>query len=311
MIVRDTLLAARILLVFCALAGAREATPASQPAASGPATGSAEDSPSPKDRRQQAHERVVRRREWRTRYRQLIRRYARAESASDREDIIGELYQVRDVDGLAEMTHLFDCDYVELRQAALTIASQRDFVSEHLSRDLIDVILNDPVDGIRTVAVGALERVRTSGDIKTLLRALKRGERREAGWAAIALGRLRDYEAVEPLIKQLRVAVTVPASTMDAHGSVTYIAGWEVKIAPGTVAYQPIIKKRGGGRRIAKGRRREWAGNRDVLDALVEITGQDFGFDQNVWTAWWKESGKELLAQERLRRKAQEPPPEK
>lgn len=310
MIIRDALVVAKILVMFCAVAVAQETAPASQPAASQPKMEPAGELPSAQDMRRQALDSTVRQRDWRSWYRRLNRRYAGAGSPSDREDIIGELYQVTDADALAEVTCLFDSDHIELRRAALTIAGQRDFVGEHLSRDLIDVILSDPSDEIRAVAVSALERVRTSADIRTLLRTLKRGDRREAGWAAIALGRLRDYAAVEPLIKQLRVAIMVPASTMDIGGSVSYIAGWEVKIAPGTVAYQPIIKKRGGAERVARGRRREWADNRDVLDALTEITGQDFGFDQGTWTAWWKEYGKELLADQRRRRKTLERPPE-
>jgi len=317
MIIRDGLLGAKILLVFSVLVGAQETTPASQPTpapqpdASPPATTVVDEPLSPEDLRRQAHQSAVRRREWRSWYRRLIRRYARAEFTSDREHIIGELYQIKDVDALAEITRLFDCDHIELRQAALTIVSQRDFVDEHLSGALIDVILSDPADEIRAVAVSALERIRTSADIRALLRALRRGDRREAGWAAIALGRLRDYEAVEPLVKQLLVAIMVPASTTDISGSVSYIAGWEVKIASGTVAYQPIIRKRGGVRRVAQGRRREWAGNRDVLDALIEITGQDFGFDRNAWTAWWREYGKDLLKQQREQRKAREVPPKR
>ena len=114
---------------------------------------------------------------------------------------------------------------------------------------------------------------------------------------------MRDFRAVKPLIDELIVYVNVPVETYEAGAGRDYIAGWECKVAPGVVAYQPIIKRLGGGVRT-RGTRRAPTGNRDALDALVKITGRDFGYDQNAWRAWYKEEGKAILAEQTRQRRA-------
>ena len=322
MTMRVALCLGGILLLLCVLAGAQEATPTSQPSSQRPEDGFTR----LRDRRKEAQEAAARR-EWRAWSRRIVRRYAEAESAPAREDIVTELYEVTDPNGLDAMTRLFDCDHFDLRRAALTVTSMRDFTSDELPGKLIDVLLKDSSDDLRHIAASALERVRTEREIHTLLRVLRTSDRRAAGWAAIALGRLRDYRAVEPLIKQLNVRIVIPAPGNEPSGPKPV---WTMNYAPGTMAYDYVTISVVGGKlrilpipnykEIHKKRRekreerkrekqgtRALAGNIDARDALIEITSRDFGFDQKAWTAWWSQYGGELLAEQRRTRGDQEP----
>ena len=257
--------------------------------------------------RREALEFSVACRQWRGKFRLLERDFARTSSDAERTEMIDSLYEIEDPAGLAELTSLLASKQIELRRAAVTILGMKDVTSDDLPAALVDVVLNDPSDDIRTIAASALERVHTGVEIRKLLRALERNNRYQAGWAAIALGQLRDFRAVKPLIDELVVYVTVPVETLQTGAGKDYIAGWECKVARGAVGYQPIIKKLGGGVRV-RGTRRAPTGNRDALDALVKITGRDFGYDQNAWRAWYKEEGKALLDEQTRQRRAAEAP---
>jgi hypothetical protein len=81
----------------------------------------------------------------------------------------------------------------------------------------------------------------------------------------------------------------------------TYVVGIRAKVAPGVVAYEPIVAAYRHGERMIlnpEGEPRDtWNEmpadaeetilNYDALEALKAITGQDYRFDKEAWRNWY------------------------
>ena len=287
-------------LCLVALTGRAASSPASQPTLTGPTS-------QPSGRAQERSEDLQElrsRRAWRALMRRLVRRYATARSQAERDEVLDEIYALDDPDALSAAVLLLDSDYIEIRRAAVTIVSMRDVDSDDLPDRLVDIVLGDPSDDIRHIAAGALSRVDSPVVLTRLLRALRRSDPHSSRWAAIALGELGSYRAVPFLISQLWVRIQVPSGTLIDSQSESYIEGVDVLIAPGTVAYQPRILKRGGSSSVSGGSKTVYVHNPDAREALIKITGQDFAFDQSAWNAWWRRYRAELLERDEARQPA-------
>ncbi|MFH0965664.1 MAG: HEAT repeat domain-containing protein [Planctomycetota bacterium] len=285
---------ARIALCLALLgpvASALEVEPSSQPAASQPSTY--------EQKRLDALEQERARRTWQTEMRRISRRYAQTTTPEQREEILNELYALKDPEALNALGVLLNDDALELRRAAVTILSMRFTGTEDLPERLVDVVLTDSSDDIRYIAAGALSHADSPRALRRLLRTLRGRDPRSKGWSAIALGYLGDPQAVAPLIDALYVSVPAPASTTTESGRAAYVAGWDVVITKGAVTYQPRIEKLGNAQRAVGGAKWVLAPNLDAREALVRITSQDFGLDQNAWRAWWKDAEKRFLKKER------------
>ncbi len=93
--------------------------------------------------------------------------------------------------------------------------------------------------------------------------------------AGIALGRMKDPSCIDTLIEYLRTI----------HDQVVQPAG-----GPGAMT-STFSKNGGGGGGLAMNQQPKVIhipyNNQGVLDALVAITGQNFGFDQRAWHTWY------------------------
>lgn len=139
--------------------------------------------------------------------------------------------------------------------------------------------MEDPASDVRLTC---LEQLRSQPDpavVAYFVGQLKSQENRTVHRAAIGLSALQDPGTVPALIDAL---VTTHQRTLGGGGgsiSPSFGIGPGGAPGPGGLAV-------GGRRKVIKFD----VANQPVLDALVLITGQNFGFNEPAWRAWYSES---------------------
>lgn len=96
--------------------------------------------------------------------------------------------------------------------------------------------------------------------------------------AGFALGRMKDPSAIQPLIEALvtyrKIKINQPGGD---NPTTAGFGGW--RGGPGGMG----MTAGGGAKWVVEPSR-----NQAVLDALVSLTGQNFGFDQSAWRDWYR-----------------------
>jgi len=172
------------------------------------------------------------------------------------------------------------------------------------ARRLVRVLLADTSRAVYDAAVEALAMRSDDHALAPLLNALD-GSEEAVQRAAHALGELRERRAVPKLIARLTIRQVRTKKFKEKRSSgphfffgkvATYIADVDPVVAPGVVAFDPVI----GGLPVGAGAstpaedqyetvRREvvvLVRLPEVRKALVTITGQDFEFDEAAWRGW-------------------------
>ncbi len=141
--------------------------------------------------------------------------------------------------------------------------------------------LEDPVEELRLTCLDFLQVQKRPEVIAyyTSQFGLRAKDNSTVNLAGFALGRLKDPAAVGPLVNALVTTHTFKISKPGGDNSMTTTFG----NAPGAGG----LSMGGGPKIIAK-----QFSNQAVLDALVAITGQNFGFDQAAWRHWYAEQKK-------------------
>jgi len=171
------------------------------------------------------------------------------------------------------------------------------------ARRLARVLLTDSSEAVYEAAVSALEMRSDDHALQPLTNALG-GSEEALRRAARALGALRAEPAVANLIARLntqrpRVKTVREKRSPGPHyffGTVVpYIADVDPVIGPGgAVAWDPVISavpwgaSAGAEDVVVTVRRIVYVPVRhpEVREALVKITGRDFGFDESAWFRW-------------------------
>jgi HEAT repeat protein len=137
--------------------------------------------------------------------------------------------------------------------------------------------LADPRRDVRRASLEQLERLRPPQATAFYTAALRRSDVAMVRRAALALQRLGNESAVRPLIDALVTEhkVVIPPgnpneiNTIFGSGSASSGTGF-------STGSRATVEKR----RFA---------NREALDALIQITGQNFQYDQDAWRRWYTE----------------------
>ncbi len=146
----------------------------------------------------------------------------------------------------------------------------------------------------------AAEQLAAKGD-PAALQALKRALRSELNVvvrrAAVALAQIGDPEVIPALIDAL---VTKHKEVVQTRGGIgvmfsgrsePYVTGFRAVVAPGAVAFVPHVSYLTRGAGIGSLRRKQVIEveyqNNEVLEALVKLTGENFGFDEDAWRLWY------------------------
>lgn len=141
---------------------------------------------------------------------------------------------------------------------------------------LLERMLADPDDEVFYGCLERLVRLRPPQATSKLVEALRHNDNRRVNRAAIALGKLQDRSAISPLIDALRTTHTQVLTRPRAE-----------QATAATFTSEGTYFKQGDGPKLIVNH----VQNQPVLDALAELTGVNFGFDQAAWRYW--------LAQER------------
>jgi hypothetical protein len=139
---------------------------------------------------------------------------------------------------------------------------------------LATAAIEDPVEEVRLTCLDQLEETKSPRAVAYFVYKLRSKDNRVVNLAGLALGRMEEPSAVGPLIDAL----------------VTKHKFKIVRGNPGSISTTfPTGGTGGGGLAMGGGPKiitRQLA-NQSVLDALVELTGTNFDFDERAWKAWY------------------------
>ena len=137
--------------------------------------------------------------------------------------------------------------------------------------------MDDAVEEVRLSSLDELAKEKDDGVTAYFVGRMrnKHASNADINRAGVALGRIKDPNCIDTLIQYLRT-------------------GHEQVIQPGSGPGQmttTFSKNGGGGGGMSMNQKPKkvtvWCDNQGVLDALVDITGQNFGFDQRAWQTWY------------------------
>lgn len=143
--------------------------------------------------------------------------------------------------------------------------------------------MEDPDPSVRAAACKALGRHGRPEHAPIILKALSTdsdpGVRREA---ARSLQRIHNPDAIEPLLATLRAP-----ELLSARGKGEDVAEVRAEAALALAQYRERKVLQG---LIAALAEQRLTVNRNALVALKTLTGQDFGYERQVWSAWLKDA---------------------
>ncbi len=174
-----------------------------------------------------------------------------------------------------------------LRELAVEAVAR---VNDPLGTDLlVDLTLADPDLELRRTALEHIARAEPARAVERYVRRLKDKSNDTVNLAAAALGYLRSPAAVAPLIDALVTRHKFVIQEGNGSGTTaTFVnpnstGGNTNPTNAGFFGGNPGGMTMGGGPKVINQSIR----NRDVLDALVAITRQNFEFDLRSWKMWF------------------------
>lgn len=201
---------------------------------------------------------------------------ARAAEAIDEINRISDPYAVR------ALTELLASDKVEKCRKMYVEALARIDVPAGW-RALCERAISDPVEEVRLTCLDYLTERPVTAYTEYFVLRLHDKENVNVNRAGLALGRLRDRKALIPLIEALRTShihVVAPAS----QGTTTGFGGMNGSMGSFGGSFGS------SGPKVVK---LEYK-NTDVLQALVNLTAQNFDYDKDAWKAWYAHQRKTL-----------------
>jgi hypothetical protein len=196
----------------------------------------------------------------------------------------GQLDQPRAADRAAEeLREISDPHAVPAIAAALAtepVFQVRGWYVESLARirsaaafqSLVAIALDHPDSETRIVAVERLETIGSEQAMPGLVAGLAGGDPARVNRAAEALGRLGDRSVILPLVSVLEMRqVVTAAGPPPGSTSATFSPTGGSGLSMGGGPTQRVVMVR----------------NERVLEALVALTGVDFGWDAAAWRQWF------------------------
>ena len=135
--------------------------------------------------------------------------------------------------------------------------------------------MEDPVEEVRLTCLDYLKKEKRPDVVACYVDKLKSKENRMVRRAAVGLGQMNDPTAIRPLIHAL-ITTHKHKITTGGPGQINPGFGRGPGAPPGGLAV-------GRQTRIIEHR----IANREVLDALVSLTGENFQYDVAAWRAWY------------------------
>lgn len=207
-----------------------------------------------------------------------------------------QLLAIRDPLAVPALTGVLSTGNVPARRVLVEALSR--FESDEATMNLLVVALLDPAASVRQAAAVELSRRDDDRVVARLRDALKSREEGILRNAATALGILKERSAVEDLVGALSVRErrSVLVSRPVFLGGVRAAFGGFQRFPHGRflLRYRPTsIGVLGSSTLVGTAFYREQqvvsVHRTEVQEALIAITGRNFGFDRSAWLRWWQQ----------------------
>jgi len=183
----------------------------------------------------------------------------------------------------------------------LTIEVLCNFDVSRVGDALIETALKDDDEEVRKEAATALRRLRCRWAYVRFFEAMFYNRSADVrGNAVDALGTLKDKNSIPPLIESLIIKVR----GVEAASGREFFVG---SVARRVIGYKEIVDRFGNRIRVPIiasvvsgvgsspfGTGESFETNYQAREALRQITGRDFNYDQDEWREWWKENSKKF-----------------
>jgi hypothetical protein len=208
-----------------------------------------------------------------------------------------QLLAIRDPLALPAMTGVLSTGSVAARRVLVEMLSE--FDEDEATMNLVVMTLLDPSAEIRRLAAIELIGRRDDRVVTHLRGALGSEAEHVLRNAAVALGVLKAREAVGDLVSVLSIKTrrTVRVSQPVYLDSIraTFGGGYRHLYRDRLLYYRPgAIGVLGPGSMVGTATRYErrtvLVHRTEVQEALIAITGQNFGFDAAAWLQWWRQN---------------------
>lgn len=185
---------------------------------------------------------------------------------------LAEIHAVRDPMAGAAVTRLLEREEnLELKRLWIDCAAR--IGDPDSTRVLVDLSLYDPDEEIRFLCVDKLADFSQQGLLRPYIRALGDKDNEIVNRAALAIAQLGDRDAIAPLINAL---VTKHRFQISGGNPGQIGASFSPNGGGGGMSFG------GGGPKFETRTLR----NPAVLNALVQLAGTSFDYDQDAWHAW-------------------------
>ena len=256
-----------------------------------------------------------------TRQLDLLRRHLKAGPAEERQIAENQLFAIDDPAAVPALLEVFGREELPLRALLVRRLAAAPWPEARLALARLALVETDAT--LWNQILLDLEARPDTEIAKIFIAALDTRNLSQAARAARALARLKTRSAVPALIQALvkvevrmvPVPVTgravgpgAPSPTPNYTGLIgqAYVANVEPVVGEGVIAYRPIVSNIGSG--VTTGGTsypnnqpatptfslpspaRFYYPNKEVLTALEEITGRNFGYDKTAWNRWLETS---------------------
>lgn len=218
------------------------------------------------------------------------------------------------------------------RVRSACLAALSNYGQDKAALAVLDVAIRDPVGNVRQQARTILNAKQNERAFQATLANLANGDDETRFRASQVLGAISDPRAIPYLIEYISWARPLASRRRRVRTGRNHfnnipprwVVGVRAKVAPGVVAYEPILAGWKHGRVVtlnndrASGRQepggftagftQQMVLNYDALAALAALTGQDFRFDKNMWRTWYFANARRL---KELPKAPATPPPQR
>jgi hypothetical protein len=239
------------------------------------------------------------RQEYFNRVRTLLR-LAKGENAQKAGTALSQLKAIRDPAAIEALMKYLGDKQASLTEHQTLVEILSSIEDSEATAALVKVATESDNEDVRRAAVEALKPRKSEALLKTLAGILKNKDNRRINAAAEALGELGDETVVAALIDALSTKHTYTKyTTADEVFAPQFTGGPQAAFTPvlrpdGTVVMIPnnlqlgqggaVVKDSPPAQRVIEVTHK----NKEVLNALLKLTEQDFGFDKKRWLAWLK-----------------------
>jgi hypothetical protein len=228
-----------------------------------------------------------------------LRRQAVGDHAAKAETAVSELRAIRNPAAIEPLVKYLGDKQSSPAERQMLVEILTGIDHAESTAALVKIATEDEAEEIRYAAVEALRPRNSAALVKSLAGILRNKDNRRVNAAAVALGELGDESILDDLIDALSTKHSYTRYTTAEEAFRPPFSEPQAAFTPmqrpdGTIVMIPNNLQLGQGGGIVKDSPPAQRviivihKNAEVLNALLKLTEQDFGFDKKRWLAWLK-----------------------